>query len=210
MAYLVLVRHGTSEWNAKGLWTGWNDIDLAEKGKEEARQAGESIKDIRFDVAFTSNLIRAQHTLDEMLTVLNQTNVPVYKDHALDEKSYGDLAGKNKWEVKEKYGEEQWMKWRRAWNEPIPNGETLKMVYERIVPYYQNTILPYLKEGKNVLISAHGNSLRSLVKYLENISDADIEHLEIGLGEVYVYTIDNDGKITNKEIRASNPNAGKI
>lgn len=210
MAYLVLVRHGTSEWNAKGLWTGWTDIDLTEKGREEAKQAGEAIKDIHFDVAFTSNLIRAHHTLDEILKVIGQTNIPTYKSHALDEKSYGDLAGKNKWEVKEKYGEDQWMKWRRAWNEPIPNGETLKMVYERVVPYYKETILPYLKKGENVIVSAHGNSLRALVKYLENISDEQIEKLEFGLGEVYVYQIDETGKIVNKEIRAAKENKGKI
>ncbi len=189
---------------------GWTDIDLTEKGREEAKQAGEAIKDIHFDVAFTSNLIRAHHTLDEILKVIGQTNIPTYKSHALDEKSYGDLAGKNKWEVKEKYGEDQWMKWRRAWNEPIPNGETLKMVYERVVPYYKETILPYLKKGENVIVSAHGNSLRALVKYLENISDEQIEKLEFGLGEVYVYQIDETGKIVNKEIRAAKENKGKI
>jgi 2,3-bisphosphoglycerate-dependent phosphoglycerate mutase len=210
MAYLVLVRHGTSQWNAQGLWTGWTDIDLAEKGVEDAKEAGEAVKDMHFDVAFTSNLIRSQHTLDEILKVIGQTDIPIFKNHALDEKSYGDMTGKNKWEVKEKYGEEQWIKWRRAWNEPIPNGETLKMVYERVVPYYKETILPHLEKGENVIVAAHGNSLRALVKYLENTSDDKIEKLEFGLGEVYVYQIDENGNIINKEIRAAKEEKGKI
>lgn len=210
MAYLVLVRHGTSEYNKKGLWTGWTDIDLAPEGVEEARQAGESIKTIHFDAAFTSDLIRAQHTLSEILNVIHQEDLPVTKTPAFKEKSYGDLAGKNKWEVKEKYGDEQWMKWRRAWDEPIPGGETLKDVYNRVVPYYKEHILPLLKEDKNVIVAAHGNSLRSLVKFLENISDADVEHLEIGTGEVYVYTMDMKGQITNKEIRSANKDKGKM
>ncbi len=210
MATLVLVRHGTSIYNAEGLWTGWTDIDLSEKGREEAREAGESIKDIHFDVAFTSSLIRAQHTLDEILQIIGQTDIQVFKDHALDEKSYGDLTGKNKWEVKEKYGEEQWMQWRRSWDAPIPHGETLKMVYERTVPYYEQTILPHLEKGENVLVCAHGNSLRALVKYLEEISDADIEKLEFGLGEVYVYTVDAEGNIVSKEIRSVKEDKGRI
>lgn len=210
MAYLVLVRHGTSEYNKKGLWTGWTDIDLAPEGIEEARQAGESIKNIHFDAAFTSDLIRAQHTLSEILKVIHQEDLPVTQSPALKEKSYGDLAGKNKWEVKEKYGDEQWMKWRRAWDEPIPGGETLKDVYNRVVPYYKEHILPLLEEDKNVIIAAHGNSLRSLVKFLENISDEDIEHLEIGTGEVYIYTMNTKGQIVNKEIRSANKNKGKI
>lgn len=210
MAYLVLVRHGTSEYNKKGLWTGWTDIDLAPEGIEEARQAGESIKNIHFDAAFTSDLIRAQHTLSEILKVIHQEDLPVTQSPALKEKSYGDLAGKNKWEVKEKYGDEQWMKWRRAWDEPIPGGETLKDVYNRVVPYYKEHILPLLEEDKNVIIAAHGNSLRSLVKFLENISDEDIEHLEIGTGEVYIYTMNTKGQIVNKEIRSANKTKGKI
>ena len=210
MAYLVLVRHGTSEYNKKGLWTGWTDIDLAPEGIEEARQAGESIKNIHFDAAFTSDLIRAQHTLSEILKVIHQEDLPVTQSPALKEKSYGDLAGKNKWEVKEKYGDEQWMKWRRAWDEPIPGGETLKDVYNRVVPYYKEHILPLLEEDKNVIIAAHGNSLRSLVKFLENISDEDIEHLEIGTGEVYIYTMNTKGQIVNKEIRSANKTKGEI
>lgn len=210
MAYLVLVRHGTSVYNEKGLWTGWTDVELAPKGIEDAHLAGEAIKDIQFDEAFTSNLIRAQHTLSEILDVINQKDIPVTKDAALNEKNYGDLAGKNKWEVKKQYGEEQWIKWRRAWDAPIPNGETLKNVYERVVPFYQTHILTLLKEGKNILVAAHGNSLRALVKYLENLSGDEVEHLEIGLGEVYVYTVNEQGEITHKEIRAAKADKGKI
>lgn len=201
MAKLILIRHGTSEWNEKGLWTGWTDIALAPKGIQEAKAAGESIRDIHIDIAFTSALQRAQQTLHYVLDVKNQLDIPIFSSASLNEKSYGDLTGKNKWEVKAQYGEEQFKLWRRAWNAPIPNGETLKTVYERVIPYYLEHILPALISGKNVLIAAHGNSLRTLIKYLDNINDQDIENFEVGLGEVYVYDIDSNGEILNREVR---------
>ncbi len=200
MAYLVLVRHGQSEWNAKGLWTGWTDVNLSETGREEARQAGSLIQNIAIAIAFTSALKRASQTLDEIKKVLGK-DIPTISDKALNERNYGDLTGKNKWEIQKEFGEEQFLKWRRGWDEPIKNGETLKDVYARVVQYYQEIILPHLEKGENVLIAAHGNSLRALVKYLENISDTDITHLEIATGEVYVYEIDDKGKIIHKEIR---------
>ncbi|HEX7042274.1 MAG TPA: 2,3-diphosphoglycerate-dependent phosphoglycerate mutase [Patescibacteria group bacterium] len=208
MAKLVLVRHGKSEWNALGLWTGWTDVSLNEEGREEARQAGEKIKDIHFDFAFTSTLKRAIETLDEIKEVLHEENLPTTKALELRERDYGDLTGKNKWKIKEEYGEDQFLKWRRGWDDIVPGGESLKNVYERVVPYYQKEILPILEQGKNVIIAAHGNSLRALVKYLENISDKDIPNLEIATGEVYIYDISNEGKIVNKEIRASHKNTG--
>lgn len=205
MAHLVLVRHGESEWNAKGLWTGWTDVNLSENGREEARNAGEVLKDIQPDFAYTSALKRAQQTLEEIQKVIG-TNLAPTADNALNERSYGDFTGKNKWEVKEQVGEEEFQRIRRSWDYPPANGESLKMVYERVLPYYQAEIEPKLKEGKNVIIAAHGNSLRALIKYLENISDEEIPTLEIATGGVYVYEINEEGKVTSKEIRGSNTN----
>lgn len=206
MAKLVLVRHGESEWNAKGLWTGWTDVNLSENGHEEAKKAGEVLKDITPDVAYTSALKRAQQTLEEIQGVIGTSLIPT-ADKALNERSYGDFTGKNKWEVKEQVGEEEFQKLRRSWDYPPANGESLKMVYERVLPYYQSEIEPKLKDGKNVIIAAHGNSLRALIKYLENVSDEDITTLELATGGVYVYDIDAEGKVTAKEIRGSNTNA---
>jgi 2,3-bisphosphoglycerate-dependent phosphoglycerate mutase len=209
MATLVLVRHGKSEWNEKGLWTGWRDIPLAPKGFEEARATGEQLKDMHFDYAYTSALIRAQQTLDEILKVIRQ-NPPVIKNQALNERDYGDYTEKNKWDIQKEVGEEAFQKIRRSWDFPPPNGESLKMVYERVLPYYTSEIEPKLKDNKNVIIAAHGNSLRALVKYLENISNEDISSLEIGTGEAYVYEIASDGSIVSKDIRGKNENKGKV
>ncbi len=209
MAKLVLVRHGKSEWNEKGLWTGWRDIPLAPKGFEEARATGEALKDINFDFAYTSALIRAQQTLEEILNVINQTP-PITKDKALNERNYGDYTEKNKWDIQKEVGEEEFQKIRRSWDYPPPNGESLKMVYERALPYYETEILPKLKDGKNIIIAAHGNSLRALVKHLENITDDEIANLEIGTGEAYIYDINPDGTVGNKEIRGENESKGKV
>lgn len=209
MAYLVLVRHGKSEWNEKGLWTGWRDIPLNPIGVEEAKKTGEALHDIKFDYAYTSALMRAKQTLNEILSVIDQ-HPPITENQALNERDYGDYTEKNKWQVKEEVGEEEFQKIRRSWDYPPPNGESLKMVYERAVPYFQQEIEPKLKEGKNVLIAAHGNSLRALVKYLENIPDDQIATLEIGTGEAYVYQIDSEGKVESKEIRGENANKGKV
>jgi 2,3-bisphosphoglycerate-dependent phosphoglycerate mutase len=209
MAQLILVRHGKSEWNDKGLWTGWNDIGLNEKGYAEARQAGTELKGMKIDMAFTSDLKRAQQTLSEIEKTIGQ-ELPTTIAPEIKERNYGDLAGKNKWEMKEKYGEEQFMRWRRGWDEPIPGGESLKDVYNRTVPYFEKSILPEILKGKNVLVAAHGNSLRALVKYLEKISDTDIPKLEIGTGEVYIYTMDHEGKVTNKEVKSVNADKLKV
>lgn len=203
MAYLVLVRHGQSQWNAKGLWTGLTDIGLSEKGKEEAKKAGEVVGDIHFQLAFTSVLKRAKETFKEMEQVLGQQIPTIIEDAALNERDYGDYTGKNKWQVKEQLGDEKFQLLRRSWDFPVPGGESLKDVYARVIPYYQEKILPELKEGKNILISAHGNSLRALVKYLDNIPDDKIALLEIPTGQVLVYQVDSDGKTTSKEIRGA-------
>src|SRR5579875_1353683 len=210
MAYLVLVRHGESEWNTLGLWTGWRDVSLTEAGHAEARRAAEALRGIKFDVAYTSKLKRARQTLDDITTALGIQDLPVVEDAALNERDYGDLTAKNKWEVEKEYGEDQFLKWRRSWDYPVPGGETLKDVYARVAPYYDQHIRPVLKAGKNVIVAAHGNSLRALVKHLENIPDDEIPKLEIGTGEVYVYEVDPSGKITAKTIRATNPNRGKV
>jgi 2,3-bisphosphoglycerate-dependent phosphoglycerate mutase len=210
MAYLALVRHGESEWNTLGLWTGWRDVALTEKGHAEARQAAEALDGIKLDVAYTSKLQRARQTLDDVTATLGIRDLPVIEDAALNERDYGDLTAKNKWDVQKEYGEEQFLKWRRSWDYPVPGGETLKDVYARVAPYYDQRILPDLKAGKNVIVAAHGNSLRALVKHLENIPDDEIASLEIGTGEVYLYEVDPTGKIISKTIRATNPNRGKV
>ncbi len=203
MAYLVLVRHGESEWNAKGTWTGWTDIGLTDKGRQEARKAGGQIKDIKLDIAYTSSLSRAKETLEIIKETLGKTSLQTFENPALNERNYGDYTGQNKWQVKQELGEENFKKLRRGWNYTVPNGETLKDVYERVVPYYEQEISPKLKAGKNVLISAHGNSLRALVKYLDGLSDDEIEGFEIATGQVLVYQIDETGKVISKETRGS-------
>lgn len=200
MAFLALVRHGESTYNAKGVWTGWLDPPLSEKGFGEARQAGELLKDIKFDISYTSDLLRAQQTLDEIKKILG-LEIRTIISPEIKERNYGDYTDKNKWEVEKQLGEEEFKKLRRSFDYPIPNGESLKDVYNRTIPYYQEEILPKLKNGQNILISAHGNSLRALTKFLENISDEEIENLEIPTGQVIVYQIDSEGKVISKEIR---------
>ncbi len=189
MSKLILVRHGESLWNEKGLWTGWTDIGLSEKGKEEARLAGEKLKGMSIDLAYTSPLLRAKQTLGEIKNVLGLVDLQTIENAALNERNYGIYTGKNKWEIQKEVGEKQFQKIRRGWDIPIENGESLKDVYARVIPYYQTEILPKLREGENVLIVAHGNSLRALSKFIESISDADVEKLEIPTGEVLTYDI---------------------
>lgn len=203
---LVLIRHGESEWNAKGLWTGWSDPPLSELGHKQAKEAGEGLKDIHFDAAYTSALLRAIQTLDEIKKAKDQKRIPTISNIALNERNYGAMTGKNKWEIQKEFGDVQFLKWRRGWDEPIPQGESLKDVYARVVPYYKEHIRPKLKSGKNVIIAAHGNSLRALVKYLEDLSDAEVTKLEIPVGQIHVYKIDEDGKVVNKEIRKQHEN----
>lgn len=200
MAYLILVRHGESVWNKQGLWTGLTDVSLSQKGKEESRKAGVLLKDIKIDEAFSSPLKRSTETLAEIISVL-EYQIPIILDKSLNERDYGLLTGENKWELQKEYGQEKFQKIRRGWDYEIPGGETLKDVYNRVLPYYNSQILPKLKNGKNILIVAHGNSLRALVKFLENISDENIASLEIPTGGMYIYQIDNEGKIISKEIK---------
>ncbi|HSX40167.1 MAG TPA: 2,3-diphosphoglycerate-dependent phosphoglycerate mutase [Candidatus Saccharimonadales bacterium] len=200
MGKLILVRHGQSQWNAKNIWTGLTDIPLSEKGREEAKQAAKSLQNLQIDTAYTSSLSRAQETLDIILQSLGKSNIPVVKNAALNERDYGDYTGKNKLEIKEQVGDEEFFKIRRGWNTPIPHGETLKDVYDRVVPYFEEEILPKLKKGETILVTAHGNSLRALIKYLEHISDDDIAKVEIGTCEVLVYNIDDSGNASKQNI----------
>lgn len=210
MAYLVLVRHGLSEYNKKGLWTGWTDIPLAPEGIDEAIKTGEELKDITFDYCYSSPLLRARQTLNEIKKKLGIEHIPTIEDAALNERNYGIFTGKNKWQVKEQVGEEEFQKIRRSWDYPIENGESLKQVYEREIPYYQEEIMPKLKAGKNVIISSSGNNLRALIKYLEDIPDEKISEVEVGTGEAVIYQIDETGKVVSKELRGTNENKGKV
>ncbi len=203
MAYLVLVRHGQSEWNALGLWTGQRDVALTEQGKQEARKAAEHLRDLTLHKAYTSRLKRAQQTLHEIKEALKHTELETVEHAALNERDYGDYTAKNKWEIAEELGEEEFNKLRRNWDHPVPAGETLKDVHSRVLPYYEEHVLADLRAGKNVIVAAHGNSLRALMKHLESVAHDDVHQLEIGTGEVLVYEIGEDGKAVSKEIRAA-------
>lgn len=225
MNKLVLIRHGESQWNKENRFTGWSDVDLTEKGIQEAKEAGRILKDdgYTFDIAFTSVLKRAIKTLLYVLDEMDLLWIPVYKSYKLNERHYGALQGLNKLETAEKYGEDQVKIWRRSYdvlpmlltedderyprNNPryadvpvtdIPLAESLKVTVDRVIPYWSNEILPLVKAGKKVLIAAHGNSLRALVKYLDTISDEEIVELNIPTGIPLVYVFDDDMKPIQK------------
>lgn len=192
MPNLIVVRHGQSQWNLENKFTGWVDVDLSEKGIAEAHNAGEKLKEFKFDKAFTSDLIRAQKTLDIILDKTEQTHIPVEKDKALNERMYGDLQGLNKDETRAKFGDEQVKIWRRSFDISPPNGESLKDTADRVLPYYHEKIEPELKNGNDVLISAHGNSLRALIMYLEKLTPEEILETEIPTGIPKLYKLDDD------------------
>ncbi len=219
MYKIVLLRHGESEWNKKNLFTGWTDVDLTDKGREEAKTAGELLKEAGFvfDLAYTSVLKRAINTLHIALAEMDLLWIPEIKSYRLNERHYGALQGLNKAETAEKYGDEQVMLWRRSYNVPppaltkddprypgndprytglpeeeIPLTESLELTVKRFVPYWENTIVPSVKEGKRVIIAAHGNSLRALVKYLDNVSEEEIVKLNIPTGVPLVYELDDE------------------
>jgi 2,3-bisphosphoglycerate-dependent phosphoglycerate mutase len=197
---LVLVRHGQSEWNLKNLFTGWRDVDLTENGVGEARAAGRRLKaqGLRFDVAFTSALVRAQRSLDLMLEEMGQKNIAVLKDQALNERDYGDLSGLNKDDARKKWGEEQVHVWRRSYDVAPPGGESLKDTAARVLPYYIQDILPRVLRGDNVLVSAHGNSLRALIMVLEHLSPQEIVAREIATGVPLIYRLNADSTVAEK------------
>jgi 2,3-bisphosphoglycerate-dependent phosphoglycerate mutase len=204
MSHLVLIRHGQSEWNEKNLFTGWRDPDLTALGVEEAKAAGQALRreGLVFDLAFTSDLQRAQKTLTLLLAEQGQSDLPTTQNQALNERDYGDLAGLNKDDAREKWGAEQVHIWRRSYDTPPPGGESLKDTGARVLPYYDSAILPLVKAGKNILIAAHGNSLRALVMRLEGLSSADILDVNIDTGVPYIYQMDNAGAVQDKTILA--------
>ena len=197
---LVLVRHGQSEWNAKNLFTGWKNPGLTETGVKEAISAGKLIKDekINFDTMYTSELIRAQLTGNTILEIINQSDIPVIKDIALNERNYGSLAGLNKDDAREKWGEERVHIWRRSYDIPPPDGESLENTAERVLPYFNKEILPKVISGSNILIAAHGNSLRSLIMQLDELSKEEILNLEIPTGAPIKYIFDEYGAVVEK------------
>jgi 2,3-bisphosphoglycerate-dependent phosphoglycerate mutase len=199
---LVLVRHGQSEWNEKNLFTGWRDPGLTEQGKAEAKESGEVMKEagLKFDVAFTSALSRAQETNRIILAELGQSNIEVVNDQALNERDYGDLSGLNKDDARAKWGEEQVHIWRRSYDVPPPGGESLKMTAERVLPYFKQTILPRVLKGERTLVTAHGNSLRALVMQLDGLTQEEVLKLNIATGAPMVYELDDKGKVLSKKI----------
>ena len=204
MSLLVLVRHGQSEWNEKNLFTGWRDPELTKKGVGEAKAAGVALKarGMTFDLAFTSNLQRAEKTLSLLLGEQGQTDLAVTRNEALNERDYGDLAGLNKDDAREKWGADQVHIWRRSFDTPPPGGESLKDTAARVLPYYEAEILPLIQNGKDILIAAHGNSLRALVMRLEGLSPEQILEVNIDTGVPYIYDMDADGAIIGKDILA--------
>lgn len=203
MAFLILIRHGVTDWNVEGRWHGLSDIPINTEGAKEANLAAEAIKDLRIDSAYTSDLIRTKQTYQKICDALTLT-CPVIHTPALNERDYGMFTGKNKWEVRDQLGEEEFLKLRRDYKQPIPGGESLKDVYGRVVPYYKEQIMKDLKADKNVLVVSSGNTLRALIKYLEDISDEDISKFELNFGEIRIFEFDSDGKILNRETRGQN------
>ena len=199
MALLALVRHGQSQWNLENRFTGTTDVDLTPHGRQEARLAGDHLKGIRFSVAFTSALKRAQESLQIILKEIGQAQIPVYQDSALNERNYGELQGLNKLETAEKYGTPQVLLWRRSFDVAPPHGESLKDTQQRVLKYYQSQIEPHLKQGENVLVVAHGNSLRALVMHLEQLSEEAISQYELPTAVPLVYAFDADLKITQSK-----------
>ncbi|MHB1163150.1 MAG: 2,3-bisphosphoglycerate-dependent phosphoglycerate mutase [Minisyncoccota bacterium] len=198
---LIIARHHESEWNKKGLWTGTRDVHLTEYGFSKSNEMGELLKGTRIDNAFASMQVRAIETLSCMLNTLGLYHVPSEYVYALDERDYGDYTGKNKWDMEEAVGKEAFDHMRRDWDYPIPHGETLKQVYERVVPFYRSAVLPLLAEGRTVLVVSHGNALRALMIYLESIPTEKAGEVEMLFGATVLYQVDEEGKMVHKEER---------
>ncbi|OGH56564.1 MAG: 2,3-bisphosphoglycerate-dependent phosphoglycerate mutase [Candidatus Lindowbacteria bacterium RIFCSPLOWO2_12_FULL_62_27] len=209
MSLLVLIRHGQSQWNLENRFTGWVDVPLSEQGREEARMGAELIRDLRFDRAFTSALVRAQDTLRIVLETIGQTGVPVVKDAALNERHYGALQGLNKAEVAKQYGDQQVHIWRRSYDVAPPRdrtplnpdgiSESLKDTAARTLPYFKSQIVPRLRAGENILVAAHGNSLRSIVMHLDRLTEQQVLDLNIATGAPILYRLDAEGRVLEKK-----------
>tara|TARA_A100001011_G_scaffold348799_1_gene386907 strand:- start:1414 stop:2076 length:663 start_codon:yes stop_codon:yes gene_type:complete len=208
---LFLIRHGQSIYNLENRFTGWKDVELTQLGISQATEAGEILSSISFDLCYTSNLKRAQNTLNLMLAKMSQ-NPKIIKDEALNERDYGDLIGQNKLEAAKKFGPEQVQIWRRSFDVPPPGGESLKMTAERTLPYFNQVIKPQVNAGKNILISAHGNSIRAIVMEIFNLNPEQILKTEIGWCEPWIISFDNHGKLSNHQIikRPSEPSKSHL
>lgn len=198
---LVLVRHGQSEWNLKNLFTGWRDVDLTEQGHTEAKTAGAKLKarGMKFDIAFTSSLQRAQKSCQHILDAVGQSDLKTIRDQALNERDYGDLVGLNKDDARKKWGEEQVLKWRRSYDVQPPGGESLKDTGARVWPYYLHDMQPYVLRGGTVLVAAHGNSLRALIMALEGLAGEAVIKVELGTGVPMIYRLNADSTLASKE-----------
>jgi 2,3-bisphosphoglycerate-dependent phosphoglycerate mutase len=199
---LVLVRHGQSEWNLKNLFTGWRDVGLTEQGHEEAKAAGAKLaaRGLKFDIAYTSALVRAQVTCQHILDAVGQADLETVRDQALNERDYGDLAGLNKDDARAKWGEEQVHVWRRSYDVPPPGGESLRDTGARVWPYYMHVIQPHVLRGETVLVAAHGNSLRALIMALDGLSGEEVVKVELGTGVPIIYRLNADSTVASKEI----------
>ena len=197
MARLILLRHGESQWNLENRFTGWVDVPLSPRGIQEAKDAGEKLRNYTFDRAFTSVLARANETLRLVLDAIGQTGIPIEKDKALNERMYGELQGLNKDETVKKYGEAQVKIWRRSYDVCPPGGESLKDTAERVLPYYEQTIKPYVLKGDTILVAAHGNSLRALIMELEQLSREQVLELNVPTGAPLLYELDKTGKVVD-------------
>jgi len=201
---LILTRHHETDWNKEGRWQGMQDRHLTEYGQEKSKEIGQSLVGEKIDLAICSTLSRTKETLENILLGANMKDVEVLVSEELNERDYGCYTGMNKWEIKEKVGEEEFKNIRRGWCCAIPGGETLEQVYGRSTPYFKNTVLPQLASGKNVLIVGHGNCLRSIVKYIENIPDDKICDVDFAFGAILYYNLDEQGHLISKEIKMVN------
>lgn len=199
MPHLVLVRHGQSLWNMENRFTGWVDVPLTAQGREEAKKAAQAVQHIRYDVAYTSVLTRAQETLRIILEEIGQTELPIIRDQALNERHYGDLSGLNKAQTAAIHGDAQVKIWRRSFDVAPPNGESLKMTAERTLPFFERAIQGDLKQNKNVLVVAHGNSNRSIVMRLDQLTPEQVVNLEIATGEPVIYRYDDPEQLPVRE-----------
>lgn len=198
MTTLVLVRHGQSQWNLENKFTGWVDVELTPQGEQEAKAAGQKLKGLKFDKAYTSELKRAQKTLQVILNETGQPNIPIEKDKALNERHYGDLQGLDKAATAKKYGDQQVHIWRRSYDIAPPNGESLKDTAARTLPYFNSKIMADIKAGKNIIVAAHGNSLRSIVMELEKLTKEQVLELNLGTAVPIFYETDAKGNLIRK------------
>ena len=205
MGKLILLRHGQSTWNLENRFTGWIDVPLSPLGEEQAREAGNLLRDVKIDVAYASVLKRAIDTLHLALRSAGQEDVPIHYDKALNERMYGDLQGLNKADTAKQYGDEQVRLWRRSYDIAPPHGESLKDTAARTLPYFENTIMPDVKAGKTVLVAAHGNSLRAIVMKLDGLTKEQVLELEVPLGTPILYDIDADGRVVSKTVIGERP-----